>query len=70
VSPARRASDGPVWPRLALAFGVFAAGIALRVFGLLGEPGLILFVFAAGVLVKDESVLGLARIWRRNGQPQ
>ena len=65
TTPARRSGDGPMWPRLTLAFAVFVAGVALRALDLLGETGLVILVFAAGVLVKDESVLGLARIWRR-----
>lgn len=44
---------------------IMAAGIALRVFGLIGETTLVIFILAAGIVIKGESLVGGIRAWKK-----
>lgn len=63
-APQRRAADHD-WTTTVAGFVLIAAAIGLRVAGLVGEWQMLAVAILGGVLVKGESVLGFARIWRR-----
>ena len=65
VTPHRRTGDRPEWTTTLAGFLCILAAIALRVFGLVGEWQMLAVAVLGGVLIKGESVLGFARIWRR-----
>lgn len=64
-TPQRRASDRPEWTTTLAGFLCILAAIGLRVFDFVGEWQMLAVAVLGGVLIKGESVLGFARIWRR-----
>ena len=64
-APHRRAGDRGEWPTTLAGFVVILAAIGLRVYGLLGEWQMLAVAVLGGVLIKGESVISLARIWRK-----
>ena len=63
VTPKRRETDND-WTTVAGFVFIFVA-VGLRVLGFIGEWSMLTVAVLAAVLIRGESVLGFARIWRR-----
>ena len=62
--PKRRVGDHGDYTTLA-GFVFILVAVGLRVLGFIGEWSMLTVAVLAAVLIRGESVLGFARIWRR-----